>query len=115
MNGESTSANQETYYTIWAVITVVIAILMCFMNSNLPGHPGFFLKFFGVFISIIPGFIGFFIGDAIRKFTIPDMIFTTGGMASIMKEKLFWMCGPQIIGIVIGTAVGASQFFKLFA
>lgn len=115
MSDASSTTNQNRYYTLWAVVTVVISFIICFVNTKLPGHPGFFLKFFGSLICVIPGFIGFLVGDYIRKFTIPDMIITNGGMSSIAKQKLFWLFGPQIIGIVIGIAFGASQFFKLFA
>jgi hypothetical protein len=34
------------------------------------------------------------------------MIFTSGGMGSILKEKLFWAVGPQCIGMVIGLMIG---------
>jgi hypothetical protein len=57
----------------------------------------------GIFI-LMPlfGTIGALIGDFLRKVAHPDMMFTTGGMGAILKFKIFWAIGPQIIGTLIG-------------
>lgn len=61
------------------------------------------------FILAIPvGFVGFMLGDLVRRITIPDIIFTTGGMLAILKERIFWFCAPQLIGIIIGVSLGAA-------
>lgn len=87
----------------WALAAVVFAI---FMLASTESHAGFFAKFFAFLLGSFLGWLGAVIGDAIRRFALPDSFFTSGGMESIITTKLFWMFGPQLVGLVLGTALG---------
>jgi hypothetical protein len=52
------------------------------------------------------------IGDLIRRFAIPDIVFTSGGMFQLIKTKLFWLCVPQLVGMIIGIALVAGMMLK---
>jgi hypothetical protein len=72
------------------------------------------LGFFGCIAYLLSGTvfttIGVFLGDTIRRFVIPDSVFTTGAMDTF-KKKIFWMVGPQSIGWFIGY-VATNGFMK---
>lgn len=94
---------------IWGCIAFGIAILAVTRNSSaLVLGAGFFAKTFAVIVGTVIGTIGAMLGDSIRRFALPDIFFTTGGMGSIIKTKLFWMVGPQAIGVFIGVFLGAA-------
>lgn len=102
-------SQKKTYFAVWAAITVAVSIVMTVAyKPHNGGDIGFWLRLAATTVAVPTGFIGFLIGDFVRKLTIPDMIFTTGGMLSILKERLFWFCVPQLVGVVFGAALGAS-------
>lgn len=63
------------------------------------------LGFFGYIAFLISGTffttIGVSIGDAFRRFTMPDAILTSGA-GETFKAKIFWAIGPQAIGFFLG-------------
>jgi|GEM_PF-3062805 len=68
-----------------------------------------------VFIFCPPlALIGWLVGDAIRKFVMPDFILTSGGFSGLLKAKLFWALGPQAIGAGAGLLIGYVIAFTLF-
>lgn len=97
---------------------VIICVLLAFMISLLmgfvlePKDAGFLARAALVTLSVVCGTpigaLGGAIGNILLKFTRPDMILTRGGIGTILKTKLFWTVGPQLIGTVIGTVVGVS-------
>ena len=52
--------------------------------------------------------IGATIGNALRVFALPDAFFTTSGFFGIIKTRLFWMFGPQLVGFFIGFVLAVS-------
>ena len=67
------------------------------------------VKSFGPFIlCFLLGWGGAIIGDFLRKALMPDMIYTRGGFVGLLKAKLFWLVGPQLIGLVIGFVVAGG-------
>ncbi len=72
------------------------------------------LGFFGNIALLISGTIfttiGVFVGDAFRRFVMPDAYFTTGAVDTF-KKKIFWMIGPQCIGWLIGV-IACNGFMK---
>lgn len=93
----------------WGIAAVVLAIFMCtFNNSAMVLGASFGAKFLAVIVGSVFGFVGALIGDAIRKFAHPDAVFTNGGMFQLIWTKLFWLCGPQLVGLGIGVALGCS-------
>ncbi len=112
MSDESTTVGltplQKSAIT-WAVVSLAFAILVVTKNNSaMVLGAGFFAKFFAVIVGTALGTTGAMIGEGIRRFALPDGFFTSGGMGSIIKTKLFWMIGPQAIGAFVGVALGAS-------
>ncbi len=94
---------------LWGVIAIGFSILVVMVNTApAVAKAGFFAKLFGIILGAITGTLGALAGDMIRKFAKPDFMMTSGGMGSIIWMKLFWMAGPQVIGLVIGTIIGNS-------
>lgn len=94
----------------WGIAAVVLSILaVTFNNSYMVLAAGFFGKFFAVIAGSILGLIGALIGDALCRFARPTMVFTQGGLFSLVFLKLFWLAGPQVIGLFIGVMLGMSQ------
>lgn len=86
---------------------------MCtYNNSYMVLTAGFFAKFFAVIVGTLLGTLGAFIGETLRNFARPDSFFTNGGFFNIIFIKVFWMCGPQLIGMFIGIALGCSLVLK---
>lgn len=94
---------------IWGAVAFIISIIMVTNNNaSFVLAAGFFTKFFAVILGSAFGLAGALIGDAIRKFALPDGFITNGGMGSIIWTKIFWAIGPQSIGVFIGVALGCS-------
>ena len=97
----------------WAIAAVVGAIVMVsFNHSAMVLGAGLFMKCLAVLAGSVLGFAGALLGDAIRKFAHPDAVYTSGGMFSRVGIKLFWMLGPQVIGLVIGISLGSSLVLR---
>jgi len=93
----------------WGIAALALAIAMCtFNNSAMVLGASFGAKALAVIVGAVFGFVGALIGDAVRKFARPDAIFTNGGMFQLIWNKLFWLCGPQLIGLGLGVALGCS-------
>jgi hypothetical protein len=65
---------------------------------------------FWFWVTMGPG-IGMFIGALIRKWLLPDAIYTNEGMTGIFKAKLFWAIGPQGIGWLLGLLSIAGNLY----
>lgn len=103
--------------TLYAILAVLFAFACAYAGGDHmrpPVHVNM-LGRIGIFILSAPlAYIGALIGDFIRQLAIPDSIITTGGMASILKEKFFWFIVPQLVGCVIGGALGGVIITKVF-
>lgn len=103
----------ERTMLVWAGLALALAILMCTVNSSaLVLRAGFFLKLIAIIVGAVLGLVGAVLGDAIRKFAQPDAVFTSGGMLQLIWVKVFWRIGPQVIGLVLGVALGTSLVLK---
>lgn len=79
---------------------IFLLIVLKMMFSSSAG-----LGFFGdlatlVFGTLFTG-IGVVAGDAICRFTRPDILLASDGI-DLFKKKIFWVIGPQVIGWIIG-------------
>ncbi|HCF9849678.1 TPA: hypothetical protein SL658_000899 [Pseudomonas aeruginosa] len=93
----------------WPIAAFTLSILMItFNNAPMVLAAGFFAKTFAVILGTVLGGAGALIGDAIRKFAMPDGVFTSGGMAQLIWIKIFWTIGPQTIGLIAGSAMGCG-------
>lgn len=98
---------------LWGGAALVLAIIMCtFNNSAMVLRAGFFAKSIAVILGAVLGLAGALIGDALRKFAHPDSVYTNGGFFQLIWIKVFWACGPQVIGLGIGVALGCSIVLK---
>jgi hypothetical protein len=97
----------------WGIAAVVFAIVcVTINNSAMVLGASFFMKCLAAIVGALTGWIGALIGDAIRKVAHPDAVYTHGGMLSLIWIKLFWAFGPQIIGLVIGGALGCGLVLR---
>ncbi|MGK0417271.1 MAG: hypothetical protein ACJAST_002364 [Halopseudomonas sp.] len=93
----------------WGLAALVLAVItVTHNNSAMVLGASVMAKIFAGLAGTLTGTIGALIGDAVRRFAKPDMMFTSGGMGSLIWMKLFWMMGPQLVGLVIGVLLGAS-------
>lgn len=98
---------------LWGIAALVLAILGCTFNTSpMVLRAGFFAKFFAVVLGTGLGLAGALLGDALRKFAHPDSVYTNGGFFQLIWIKVFWTCGPQVIGLGIGVALGCSLILK---
>ena len=97
----------------WGIAAIVMSILMVtFNHSAMVLGAGFFLKVLAAMAGAVLGLVGALIGDAIRRFAQPDAVYTTGGTLHLIWLKLFWLLGPQVIGLIIGVALGCSLVLR---
>lgn len=107
-NATTDSAPQKSTI-IWAILSLIVAIFFVTNNTSpIVLGAGFFMKSLACLVGALTGWIGALLGDAIRKFAAPDAMFTSGGMGSIIKMKLFWLIGPQLVGLIFGALLGIT-------
>ncbi|NVJ93342.1 MAG: hypothetical protein HWE34_16880 [Methylocystaceae bacterium] len=104
---KSTALNgKNIYYFFFLILSTALGFWMVFFSKDFDGI-GFFSKFFIAVVTTFGGFVGFVSGDIVRRFVMPDFVFSTG-FFDLLKTRLFWMCGPQLIGLFIGLLVSGS-------
>jgi hypothetical protein len=81
------------------IICLALSLLVC-ITSKVP------LAFI---LSFPLSFVGFFIGNKLRLWLHPDLVFASG-FFGLLKEQLFWRFGPQLIGALIGAMIGGAIF-----
>ena len=89
----------------YGVMAIVLGLIAAYAMDE--KQFGTVSKVFGFISGTIFSFIGVYIGDFVRKAVLPDVIYSSG-MTDMIKQKLFWFIGPQLIGGAIGAFVGAS-------
>lgn len=94
----------------WGLIAVIMSVCIGFTLK--PENPGFWVRTALVVSAAIGGgclgLIGALIGNVCRKFAHPSFVITNGGMWELLKIKVFWAIGPQVIGLLIGTIIGVA-------
>lgn len=98
---------------LWAGVALIFAIIMVVKNNSyMVLRAGFFLKLLAVIAGTLTGTVGALLGEGFRRFAQPDAVITssTGGL---IWAKLFWKAGPQLIGMFVGVAFGASMTLSL--
>lgn len=97
----------------WGIAAIALSIFMCVSNNSaMVLGASFGAKFLAVIVGSVFGLIGALVGDAIRKFAHPDAVFTNGGIFQLIWTKLFWLCGPQLVGLVVGSLLGCTLVLK---
>jgi len=83
------------------IFSVIVAILFTVISIG--------SGLYTMAVLVLPlSFFGSFLGNKIRLWIHPDFLITDGFMG-LIKEKLFWRFGPQLIGGLIGFII--SLFF----
>lgn len=104
-----------TAIALWGLGALVVAIFFTIVNSSsLVTSANIFIKGIAILFGALFGTIGALIGDALRRFANPSAVYTSGGFFSLIWIKLFWLCGPQVIGLVGGTFVGSAIIYAIF-
>ncbi len=96
------SDSQKAYLTIYFFVALILSVIACIFVNPTGVEVGFFRRILLAIVSTAFCFAGALIGDFVRRLVIPDVIFTSGNFTDILKTKLFWFCGPQLIGILGG-------------
>jgi hypothetical protein len=81
----------------FAIFAALTALVMFSSRS----HLGFFGNIATLVFGTVFTTIGVAVGDAIRRFVKPDVLFASSAI-DIFRAKVFWMIGPQVIGWIIG-------------
>ena len=91
---------------MWSAAIFILTIFVVW-NAGPPNFQpaGFLAKLFAVILGTAFGVTGVVIGDVARKFARPDAFFSSG-MIDTIQTKLFWMFGPQLIGMFVGMLIG---------
>ncbi|UYZ84873.1 hypothetical protein MTZ49_04715 [Entomomonas sp. E2T0] len=111
MSGEKDSENFYINPSIilWGLLAFIFSVYFCcFSDRSVELGYGFFAKVFGVTLGTFLGLLGALIGNVLRKFVQPDSFYTTGGFMQLLWLRIFWLCGPQFIGLLIGFLVGVA-------
>lgn len=97
----------------WAIAAVVVSILIVVKNNSaLVLGASTFAKVGAVMVGSVLGLIGALLGDAIRRFARPDAVYTRGGMLQLIWIKVFWLVGPQVVGLIGGIAIGCALVLR---
>lgn len=106
----NSSGNIDTSsYALTIIFWFFAAFAFCIYNLFFSGTYGdsFFMKSIALIVGTILGTIGAIIGDALRRFALPSAFFTSGGFFAIIGIRLFWLIGPQVVGLIIGAIAGS--------
>ena len=93
-NKETTQKNE--YFIAAGIWSIVWSIAIYFLIDEV--GIGYTL------LNIPISFVAYLLGDAFRRFTAPDAFLTTGAWDTFGK-KIFWLVGPQVIAMAIGSGV----------
>jgi hypothetical protein len=89
----------------YLIITLVV-VSFCYYTSK--------TVFDGKFILyVLSPTIGAFIGDTIRRYCKPDVVYMKNELGTIFKTKLYWKYGPQWSGWLFGLIALAIIFDQI--
>ena len=100
-NSENTKNNYFIIAGIWSVIWSIV--VYCIVDEIGVGY---------TLLNIPISFVAYLLGDAFRRFTAPTAIFTSQGATDIFFKKLFWLIGPQIVSMIIGSVALYSLMYE---
>ncbi len=93
--------------------SVLIVLIIISQAYKKPMNMGF-LKVLGEIMMMISiflvSFLGGMIGEALRKYTHPNEIYSYG-FWDTLKNKVFWAIGPQVIGSLIALYIVFGLIF----
>lgn len=111
-NGNSSPINPKSL--LWLGVAFALTLFAIMVNTSaMVLGASFLAKSFAVLVGTGLGTVGALVGNAIRKFAQPDMVFTRGGIGSLIWLKVFWAIGPQCIGLFSGVFLGIGMVLGL--
>ena len=93
---------------LFVEVLVGIGFFLYAAGVNFTGGNRLMAVAYGAFalMFVFPAILGWVLGDAFRRFAKPDFYFASGAMG-LAQTRLFWMFGPQSVGVL-------AAFFVLF-
>lgn len=91
-NFNETEYKRKSILNVGFLIYIIIIILFFMMYKY---------GFIPTISTLLIGYIGAVIGNALRIYGMPDMYFTDGTLWDSIKTRFFWTYGPQIIGFFV--------------
>lgn len=91
-NFNETENKRNSILNVGFLIYIIMIILFFMMYKN---------GFIPTISTLLIGYVGAVIGNAIRIYGIPDMYFTDGTLWGSIKTRFFWAYGPQLIGFFV--------------
>ena len=105
--GHSSASAVSPAMVGWGIAAIIVSfVVLTFNTSPTVLGASFLAKLLAGLLGSVFGIVGALLGDMLRRFVHPDMVFTSGGFFSLLGIKLFWLIGPQLIGLGIGVALG---------
>lgn len=98
---------------LWGLVAFLFALFSITHNTaHAVVAAGFLAKSVAVIVGTLAGWIGALIGNALRNFAQPDSVYTSGGFFHLIWIKIFWLLGPQTIGLVLGALMGCGLVLR---
>ena len=94
-------------YLIITTIVIGGALFYCEITPDSPNTLVIFI------VSVLFASIGAFIGDTVRRYCKPDIVYAKEDIWTIFKTKLYWKYGPQWTGWSIGLITAIWLFFNV--
>lgn len=83
------------------VFTILVHIFLIAPNVVPLHKAGFFTWVLYYLTGIIGGIILSAIANQLRQSLMPDAVYTTDGFWGLLKAKVFWAIGPQVVASII--------------
>ena len=95
-------------YQLCTALFAFITLYVLFTTNHHLGFMWYVLTF--VIGSICTG-TGVVAGEAFRRFVHPDVLLASNSL-DMFGKRIFWLCGPQVIGWVIGLWIYQTVMMK---
>jgi len=95
-----------------AIVGAVIYLIFAYVQFTSPSGGAWagIIMIGGAIVFFLLAPIGWALGDMFRRFVHPDMYFASGAMG-LLKARLFWLVGPQLVGVLVAFIIVAFASF----
>ena len=93
---------------------VADVIVVGFFTLQIGSKVGILASILFFIVALIFGYFGIKVGLFFRKILCPDYVI--GTTSGVMKARIFWAVGPQLIGLIVGIMLAGEVvgiFFPL--
>ncbi|WP_454889068.1 hypothetical protein [Serratia quinivorans] len=95
------------YFAIAFAVALVVVLFNVFSATGEIRSFGQGMSYL-FWMTLGPG-AGMAVGATLRRWLMPDAIYTREGMTGLLKARLFWLAGPQCIGWLAGLIAVGKQ------